>query len=285
MNDAAVDRLASDIADMLIHEACAEEFAIKAGEHMRAFLAQCKKHERYFEVLFKALAPWDRKIKATIQRAWDREKHAILTNLRKLGKGYQRKGPEDMIDDILPPRSEFIRDLSAEAKKLFSAMLLERGSAYANELDVGIAFDLANPRVQDWLRKYSIEFSKNMAAADADKIKRQLMEGLEAGETIPELMSRIKDEFRTWEWNRAEVVARTESSRANNRAAQEAYEQSGVVEEKQWMTAPDCCEICNDLDGMVVGLKEDFFEADYESGEGPPRHPNCRCTVTAYFKD
>jgi hypothetical protein len=64
----------------------------------------------------------------------------------------------------------------------------------------------------------------------------------------------------------------------------EAYEQSGVVEQKQWLTAPDCCDRCAELDGKVVGLEEEFFDDDYGDGTEPPLHPNCRCAVAAYIE-
>jgi hypothetical protein len=48
-----------------------------------------------------------------------------------------------------------------------------------------------------------------------------------------------------------------------------------VVEQKQWLTAPDCCDICAKMDGDVVGLEDTFFDDDYGDGMSPPLHPNC----------
>jgi hypothetical protein len=51
-------------------------------------------------------------------------------------------------------------------------------------------------------------------------------------------------------------------------------------EKKEWITTPDdrICPICDDMDGEQVGLDEEF-DVDGDSLDGPPAHPNCRCTV------
>ncbi len=41
-------------------------------------------HEVYFDVLFKALAPWERRYKSMLARVWDQERRIVLANLKKL---------------------------------------------------------------------------------------------------------------------------------------------------------------------------------------------------------
>lgn len=76
--------------------------------------------------------------------------------------------------------------------------------------------------------------------------------------------------------DRAETIARTETAFADVNGNLAAYKASGVVAQKQWLTAPDCCDECLDLDGVTVDLDEDFPD---DGGDGPPLHPNCRCDV------
>jgi SPP1 gp7 family putative phage head morphogenesis protein len=81
---------------------------------------------------------------------------------------------------------------------------------------------------------------------------------------------------------RAETIAHTESMRASNQGQIELWNQAiedGMLdgtEGKRWVATPDkvVCDICADLDGETVGLDEEF-----STGEDPPQHPNCRCTV------
>lgn len=85
-------------------------------------------------------------------------------------------------------------------------------------------------------------------------------------------------------------IARTELAFAYNQGsyygAKQAQEQGllGKVE-KVWCTADDerCCKICNALDGVTVGLDDDFDFKTKLTLDGIKRagvaHPHCRCTV------
>jgi len=68
---------------------------------------------------------------------------------------------------------------------------------------------------------------------------------------------------------RAEMIARTETSRAVSEGTLEGYAEAGV-QMVRWEAAADACEVCAGWDGTVMTLAE---------GEGMiPEHSNCRCT-------
>jgi len=280
--------LIQKVALLLIRERCDEAVAKKVAEKIITIHAnhlthgKVKKHDEFFDTLFKALAPYEREIKAMLHRIWDEERRIILANLKKLKKAHVRK---DTIDDILYPKNEFIKKLSKETKALYLQLIKERGQYYLSQFKPEIAFDVTNPRVVEWLDSYIPEFSKNLEAVNASDITKVLSEGMKAGETIPELMARINETFETWDRYRAEIISRTESSRASNQAWLEGAKQSWVVEKKVWLAAPGCCEECDILDGTVVELDGDFFEADYGTGDSPPLHPNCRCSIAAEIEE
>lgn len=81
--------------------------------------------------------------------------------------------------------------------------------------------------------------------------------------------------------NRAETIARTESSAIENKARQEAWEiavDEGALPidaEQEWVATPEACPDCQALDGMRVGIGEDFPRGL----SGPPAHPSCCCGV------
>jgi hypothetical protein len=99
---------------------------------------------------------------------------------------------------------------------------------------------------------------------------------------VDTLMDRyIKKKIR----ERAKTIARTETITALNRGQQESWKQAqkeGFISkeaEKEWITTPmDACEICADLDGQTVPVK-DMFESLEGSLIGPTAHPRCRCAV------
>lgn len=81
--------------------------------------------------------------------------------------------------------------------------------------------------------------------------------------------------------SRAEMIARTESAKADVHGNIQGWKASGVVESKQFLAAPDCCDECQELDGEVVGLDDTFSDGS----DGAPLHPNCRCNVLPVLSD
>jgi SPP1 gp7 family putative phage head morphogenesis protein len=269
------DRIADALADCLLAQCSC------GHSHARARIPRAN----YFAVYEKALAPWIARFRSMLTRIWDEERRIILANLKKL-KGWRGKGPDSLIDSILYPKRRFVDMLDEEARTFFLALMLDEGTRRLEELDLDVAFDIADPNVRQWVDNYTPKFSEELEQVNTDTLRSTLNEGLEAGEGIPQLAARVNDTFETFNKYRAEVIARTETIRASNQAALESYRQSGVVEKKAWLASPESCEICQELEaGEPIALDATFFEDGYSDGQGPPRHPNCSCAVTAHIED
>jgi SPP1 gp7 family putative phage head morphogenesis protein len=86
---------------------------------------------------------------------------------------------------------------------------------------------------------------------------------------------------------RAETIARTETMRASNQGQQELWaqaEDAGLLtgkEEQEWIVTPDdrLCPICEPMDGVTAPMGGSFRLNTGEVVDGPPAHPNCRCTI------
>ena len=89
---------------------------------------------------------------------------------------------------------------------------------------------------------------------------------------------------------RALTIAQTEMAYAYNYGADEGIRQAQadyLIGKciKKWCTSGDegVCEECEKLDGMEIGMEEQFFsgnKVEYdESGLFPPLHPRCGCAV------
>jgi len=158
-------------------------------------------------------------------------------------------------------------------------------------LDVEMTMDTTTPEIQKLLKSDCRKFAKAATTTTNIAIKNQISEGLRLDEGIPDLKERVNRIFDNAETFRSERIARTESIRYNNAAAQQAYEDSGVVEAKEWLVEPDACEFCAPMAGKIVDLKDSFFkegdtatgaeggrmDLDYGTTEYPPLHPMCRC--------
>lgn len=143
----------------------------------------------------------------------------------------------------------------------------------------------------------------------AVRVSALLGDGLQAGATIDELADGVQewagragDDDRATR-NRAVTIARTEAQRAMRSAEVEAWRSSGIVEGKTWLLAPDPCEFCqamaDQFEKNAVGIDQAFLtrgsvltgadggelELDYENIDGPPLHPNCRCSLQPKLVD
>lgn len=124
------------------------------------------------------------------------------------------------------------------------------------------------------------KFTLSMIETDRDKLVDIITHGIEAGKSVPEIRSQIQTDFEiTYSKSQAQRITRTEVLRVSNEASLDAYEQSGVVEGKQWLTAGAVDE-CADYEGQIESLGDSFYGDTSEFADGdPPLHPNCRCVL------
>jgi len=168
--------------------------------------------------------------------------------------------------------------------------------------EIAGSFDVHNPRVEQWLKDYSFKFAQKVNQTTADGLRATLTEGLNAGETISELKARVKEVFGSEANNRrAEMIARTESHRAELSGRRELWKEANhdmvlageqpIYVGRVWRASPDACDFCLAMDGTQIGLDEVYFQQgsrfevedvggmnlDYEDVEVAGLHPNCRC--------
>lgn len=113
-----------------------------------------------------------------------------------------------------------------------------------------------------------------------EMLRHIVRDGLEEGFSNDRLADALVDVYAFSE-TRAETIARTETARADVQGNLAGYRAAGVGR-KQWLTAPECCDECQELDGEIVGLDEDFPRG---GGSGAPLHPNCRCDLLPVIDD
>lgn len=143
----------------------------------------------------------------------------------------------------------------------------------------------------------------------AVRVRDLLGDGIQSGETIPQLAERVREwagekgDAQRATRSRALMIARTEANRAARKAEVEAWHSTGLVEAKTWLLAPDPCEFCEAAAAQFgqkgVGVNEPFYARgtvltgadgsemtlDYEAIDGPPLHPNCRCSLQPQLVD
>jgi HK97 family phage portal protein len=220
---------------------------------------------------------------AVLQRSSVGGSAAVEAAIREIADGV-------WVSEIRDVADPFIRDA-----------LRQGGTAGMGRIGVDVSFDLANPEVQRFVDRASTRLAIGMNQTTEIRMRSLLGDGLTQGETIPQLSERIRTST-GFEPARAETIARTESARAYVQGQEEAWKQSGVVEGKQWLLAPDACEFCRaaarEFSTKTVPLGQPFFargstlagvaggtmRLDYDDVQGAPLHPNCRCDVVPVVK-
>ncbi len=174
------------------------------------------------------------------------------------------------------------------------ADLYQQGIALV-QLEIPEAFDLKPTRAMARLDKYALTFSTDVADSQKKWLKKTIREaladGLDLGKLKREIAIYFEEGVHRTDANGAEhtvdvdswamQVARTETARAQNQGAMDAYA-AAQVEYCIWLAADDertCKLICVPADRTVAALGEKF-EATGTSA--PPGHPGCRCAVLGY---
>lgn len=143
-----------------------------------------------------------------------------------------------------------------------------------------------SPEVTTLITDKSSAFVQSMLITDQERLLRILVDGIAEGQSIDQIGRELRQVFTKLKKYQADKIARTETVRASNMGAEDAYIQSGVVEAKEWLTAGNPCPICEPYDGQIIELGGDFYSQKDEFKDGnPPLHPNCRCVIIPVVKN
>jgi SPP1 gp7 family putative phage head morphogenesis protein len=197
------------------------------------------------------------------------------------------------VDQWLFDRGKWRTILSEDNSLLMGTVLTRSGQNTMDWIGIGSSYDVLS---KDALRRIASNArNAGWSIADTmyDRIRETMMGAVAEGLSIPHIRDKIR-EYMDVSLTKAEMIARTEVLKATNYGTLEAMKQSGVVVAKKWLTTDDdrTCPECIQMDGRTVELDKNFFDKgatfgplnlDYEDVEGPPLHPDCRCTVLAEF--
>lgn len=103
-------------------------------------------------------------------------------------------------------------------------------------------------------------------------LRSDVQDAMTEGWSNDQLADALADNY-TFSDKRAEVIARTETAKADVQGNLAGWNASGVVSGRQFLAAPDCCDECQEFDGDTAALDEDL------PGGDAPIHPQCRCNV------
>lgn len=152
-------------------------------------------------------------------------------------------------------------------------------------------------KVRDAVEANVRKFTSSMLDTDRQILTDIITDGIKEGQSVQEIKKLITQAFEeNIKPNQAKRITRTEVIKASNMGAVDAFQQSGIVEGKQWYTAEDdrVDPVCASLNGKTIGLTEKYIKQgeeymgntySYSSIKTPPLHPNCRCVMLPVIKN
>lgn len=183
---------------------------------------------------------------------------------------------------------EFAVLYGIEAAKFLENTTASLTKIIMESIDKDVAFNVLSKRTTDWIESWSKELAEIMQLNTHKAVESQLLEAINAGESIAQAELRLKD-LPQFDRNRARAVARTEILTASSQANWESFMQSPSVIGKKWKHSgakkikPRETHIA--MDGTVVGVDE-LFLVDGEFGMYPrdttfsaKNRVNCGCVL------
>ena len=241
---------------------------------------------------------YERAIQRKARKMFNEQKEEILAWLKEHEKADRHYTKKDWSDDIID-WEEYTNDFRDDLKQIFQMIIEEIGEEAFNQIISDGGFDPYTDSLEEFINSESYNSSLEINTESQKQIKATLAEGMRNQETVQQLSARVMEVFGSHATNRAFTIAQTECALAMNKADEGAWEQTGVVEAKEWFTAEDgvVCGFCHEMNGKIIPLNDDFFEKgdkigftdskgnehimnlDYRDMGEPPLHPNCRCVL------
>ena len=266
-----------------------------------------EKDSRKRRSIIRRARPYEIKFKKVLQKLFKAQEKEVLANMRAHPRAYEETSPyadlvwyeypsniekQNWLSDWLFAEMMWRKRFETGGKPFLGGVMEDVGQAELDNLVVGIDFNISDPRVQEFLGNKLEKYSKDVNDTTLASLRKTLRTGVAAGESIPELQKRVQHVFDVAN-TRAISIARTEVISSANKAALEAYRQSGVVEKKEWISAADERTRPSHAatDGQIVGLDEMFTLGSGVQTDGPGQSGvanediMCRCATGAIVKE
>lgn len=163
-------------------------------------------------------------------------------------------------------------DVDPESMQDALSLANQKGIDYANDR----AAELVGMRWQNGELIENPSPLYSITESTRDMLRSKVTQAMEDGWSNDTLANEIKADY-AFSAERADSIARTETAIADVEGNVAAYEESELVESKQWLTAPGCCPKCAALSGVIIPLNDYFVVGSFR--KNAPLHPHCRCDI------
>ncbi|MFW9872687.1 MAG: phage minor head protein [Candidatus Thorarchaeota archaeon] len=240
-------------------------FQIKHSEEYNSYIEE--QRTALWKRLDKEAQKYEKKFIITLKDLFEEQKKEVLANLKRSRKSYITK---QNVDTYMFGKKTWEKRFKKEGENFYKGTIIDYGDRAFDEFDViGLTFDIYNPEVSKFIEENGLFFGKNTMDTAYEDLKKTFIEGLEAGEGIPELSKRVNNVYsgyidgKMW---KAARIAQTETIKSVNFGTFVGYKQSGVVKKKEWVATRSDWEHVRDthkeMDGVDIELNEPFVLPD-----------------------
>lgn len=192
---------------------------------------------------------------------------------------------------------EEIKRWNKQSTKVHELAMKTNANRELVNLGLGAVFDVNNPRVVEYLNEYGLEKATEVIGNAREDVKKTLIQGVENGESIPDLKKRIQATFNPYtdQGYKATRIARTEVIGTSNRGALEAYRQADVGAKKAWLAQPDARDTHIQASHRYSEENAIPLNRDFHVGAGQGESPgniglpeediNCKCTLIPVVRE
>lgn len=155
------------------------------------------------------------------------------------------------------------------------------GQEVLNEFKIRENFNLRAIDVLGALEKRANLTSPQINQTSWELVQNRIADSFwREGKNTDKVARDIRDLFEETYKHRAKNIARTETGEIVSEATSVSYKEMGM-EENEWGSEPDACELCLPLNGQIVKVGENFDNGMGWTGSHPLVHPSCRCYLKA----
>lgn len=243
-------------------------------ERRRAASVSLKRYEKKLEREF-----------AGLLKTWRSRAVAGLEQVAQRGRLARSLDPEEVFAVTEDDRDQLLR--------ILEALVAERGEEALAELALSYEIDLHNLRASKFIESQAQRVLSQIGDTTKQALRESIAASVESGESIGETIARVL-EMPEFGIARAQTIARTEVISAYNFSTVEAWRQSGVVDQVEWLSARDSAvrETHSQADGQTANSVGGYFDVGGSAlafpGDpaGPPEEViNCRCTLLPVIAD
>lgn len=205
----------------------------------------------------------------------------IKTKVQRILDGLDFDGYEDFAEIMRAELEALFADAAAEAAAQVGYSMTTDALDLANDAAVQYALDRSAEMVgMKWDGDKLVpnpDAQWQITDGTREMLRTDVTDALAGGWSNDRLAQALSENY-AFSDQRAETIARTETARADVQGNLEGYRAAGV-QQKRWLTAPSCCDLCQEMNDQTVGIDDSFDDPEGGAADDAPLHPNCRCDV------